>query len=530
MAALTYPSVLLVSNWDKQKGVQSKPSGIGEALKALARLHDGVDYAQLDTAKLKSAAELRERIDAIEAGVKKKLKAAGDQAKLVATLAKKWEAEYKKAAQNPKEASAAAASVAKAAADFAEALLQAAAPVQAELAARAQKLEAEAKKDAGRGSDAETADHKLVRSKLVAALRQVKAAAPEAKPVLFMLGVGKTSCGVFMGPSVGASHKALISKLMDGEAGLKFHQGECIWEQKAYTFVGDDVPSGLAKKLQKGLLELTALRLKVRVRKTSGEVDEVDGDDVPLDLADADADSASIPVAPPAPPEARPAAESASAVLAALIVRHKALAAQLDKLQAFDGPAGAGIKGRVDAATQALKDRDSAGAAKQLDQLEQIAKAIVAKKAAKAAAASATAAAAPPAAPTAVPADGKLVAYRKLLLEWDQAKKKAGAQITQFRDSVVSEYPELGSAARSLDQVMQRFNEGLADALDDILNASSGAQRDRHTERAAVIARRYFAMVLADPLFSHVDQNPLVPLTLRATLGNTLKKLIAALA
>jgi hypothetical protein len=342
--------------------------------------------------------------------------------------------------------------------------------------------------------------------------------------VLFMLGVGQRTCSVFLGPSVGASHKALLAKLMDGESGLKFYDGVCIWEEKAYTFVGDDVPSGLAKKLQKGLFDLTAQRYRLRVRKTSGEVDQVEGEVEPDELEAASADAAAESGTGSA---STPSADS-NAALAPLVARHKALASQLDTLKAFDGPAGAGIKTRVDAAMQALKERDVAGAAKMLDQLAQIASAVVASQAAKAAATAASAAA-PTAAATAPRADGKLVAYRKLLLEWDAAKKKASAQIAKFRDTVSAEFPDLAGAARSLDQVMERFNEGLADAIDDTLNAANEAQRERHRDRAAAIARRYFMQVKADPLFRHVDENPVGPLTVRATLGDTLKKLIAAL-
>jgi hypothetical protein len=122
-----------------------------------------------------------------------------------------------------------------------------------------------------------------------------------------------------------------------------------------------------------------------------------------------------------------------------------------------------------------------------------------------------------------------VVAYRKLLLEWDTAKKRAGSQIAGFQQAVLKDYPDLAKAAGQLDQVMQRFNEGLADALDGAISAENGAEEDKFNRRAVEIAQRYFLMVKADPLFRHIDENPLAALTVRATIGDTLKKLLAGL-
>src|SRR5690606_13681287 len=53
-----------------------------------------------------------------------------------------------------------------------------------------------------------------------------------------------------------------------------------VYENKAWTFVGDSIPTGgFAKKLQKGLQDLTGVRYAVRVRKFDGEADEAEGDD-----------------------------------------------------------------------------------------------------------------------------------------------------------------------------------------------------------------------------------------------------------
>ena len=107
MADLTYPAALLAANWDKQKGVAAKPSGIGDGLKQLKKLYDAADASVLDTTKPKTLAEVEERLALLDGDFKRKVKSLCDQAKTLATIAKKWEGEYKKSTQNPKEASAA---------------------------------------------------------------------------------------------------------------------------------------------------------------------------------------------------------------------------------------------------------------------------------------------------------------------------------------------------------------------------------------------------------------------------------------
>jgi hypothetical protein len=130
----------------------------------------------------------------------------------------------------------------------------------------------------------------------------------------------------------------------------------------------------------------------------------------------------------------------------------------------------------------------------------------------------------------AAPVDGRLVAYRRLLLEWEQARKSAATQVAGFRDRIAREFPVLAQPAQMLDKVMLRFNQELGDAIDAAINAQDGTQRDQLSAVAAGIARRYLLTVGTDPLFNHVDANPIAPLNVRQTLGAPLARLVKTLA
>ena len=71
--------------------------------------------------------------------------------------------------------------------------------------------------------------------------------------------------------------------LMGKDTGLKYHRGQCIYEQGCYTFVGPTVAPGMKRKLEVGLLALTGRRFRAMVRR--GEVEEArhgSGVDLPV--------------------------------------------------------------------------------------------------------------------------------------------------------------------------------------------------------------------------------------------------------
>lgn len=368
---------------------------------------------------------------------------------------------------------------------------------------------AQAEKDA-QASDDEDQAPDLLTTGMVPLLRAIKKG--DSPPLPALIAVAGKGCAVLIARKpIAPPRRKLLADYLDNASGIKYLAGQCLWEAEAYTFVLPGGAAGMAKKLQAALLEQTAQRCKVRAR---GE----DPDDV--DSADEDEGSEVEAEAEAAAPAAEPTDAAESAQVQA------ALTKLLPALQA----AMASHPERKEAIAKALsmfpvlfKAGKVADAKKLVLQLASLLKTLQAP-----AQATGTEVAPPPPPP---PRDeGRLVAYRKLLLEWDQAKKQARAQIAGFRDTVSAQFPSLRESAATLDQVMERFNDGLADALDDILNAANEGLRQRHRDRAVAIAQRYFLMIRTDPLFSHVDQNPVGALTVRDTLGAPLKKLIAALA
>lgn len=298
MPTIAYPPVLGVAHWDKQSKALKKSKSItelGEALKALSKRHEAIDADLLEAGAATAAADI-ERRRAQVAAAAKGVRAVADDAKELDGRARKLEAELKK----DKQPGDAALAVAKAAAAYAGELLkleQSALGAVGELDKRLAAAKADAKKPAA-GADEDSPERKLVLSRVLAGLRAAKNAQPGAPAVQCLIALGNKRCLAYLSNSVGASHRKLLTDLMPDDSGFKFFTGECRWENKAHTFIGDSMPGGLAKKLQQGLFELTKLRVKVRVRKTTGEAEEAEGDEMP-DLAD-DAPGAAAAATPKA--------------------------------------------------------------------------------------------------------------------------------------------------------------------------------------------------------------------------------------
>ena len=381
MSADAYPQDLVAATWDKKKGTiaKVKSTGIGEALKALQKLHAGVAWSLFDANGVASLAELETKEKAIEAATAKQLKPLLAQAKAVDVLASRWAADFTKDKLIPKSAAQAAAGVAKAAKDLAAEVGQAGAAAQAECLALKTKLLA-AQKKADDDEDEESADDLALGKKLVTVLKALRTRDPEQPPLQFMAVVAKGQARVFIGKKAGPAQKAMLTRLIGGGS-VKAAAGVCVWEKNTVTFVCDPPPSGLAKLLAACLLELTGARRKVRVRGTAA--------DAPVEGAGDDEDDGDAPKQ-----QAQPTDTAAlEAELAALALRLKEAKAELDRLRAYDTPVGANLRERVAAIEQALQARQPQGVGKLLDQLAQVAKAVAAQRGGAGAAAAGAAAA-----------------------------------------------------------------------------------------------------------------------------------------
>lgn len=284
MPASTYPTALTPASWEKHKGViaKVKPTGIGEALKALAKLHGGIDFGAFVDGASKTVSEAEAKLAALDGEARKADKAA-EQARSVAALARKAEADFKASKLIPKSARDAAAAVAQAAADFARELDEAGPTAQAALARKLDALRAAAAKAAPEKEEDDT-DLVKLKTMVVGAMRQAKSTQgkPDAKAVNFMIAEKGKAVMAYVTPrSVGESQKKVLRRLIGSESGVKFYAGEVSFDtqHKAWMFEGASLPTGgFGKKLQGGLKELTGTAYKLRVRKTGGEIEEVPGD------------------------------------------------------------------------------------------------------------------------------------------------------------------------------------------------------------------------------------------------------------
>jgi len=127
MASVNLPITLGPAFWDKQKAVLAKvadapPTKLGEELKALAKLHIGIEWSRFDEAKLTTFDAAQKRLAELEAAAKGELKMLSTRAGAVATEAEKFQAAAKKKAQllkDLKDPLVAAESIAKAATEYA---------------------------------------------------------------------------------------------------------------------------------------------------------------------------------------------------------------------------------------------------------------------------------------------------------------------------------------------------------------------------------------------------------------------------
>jgi hypothetical protein len=134
---------------------------------------------------------------------------------------------------------------------------------------------------------------------------------------------------------------------------------------------------------------------------------------------------------------------------------------------------------------------------------------------------------APPPVTSDGPKEGRTVAYRKLLLAWDAAKKKVYAELQKLEQALLDEYaddpdlPEMRQKVRKLDEVLGGLDDRLQDKLDEALNANGSALPALHRQAVAVI-EDYEAYVENDAFIDALEDNPLMPLSVRKTLATTL--------
>jgi hypothetical protein len=140
---------------------------------------------------------------------------------------------------------------------------------------------------------------------------------------------------------------------------------------------------------------------------------------------------------------------------------------------------------------------------------------------------------APPATPAApARAEGAKVTYAKSRLAWLAARQKVESDMEKLRKEMIATFeddedsPELDKLYRArVAPVMAALDESLADKLDEAINAEDPGKRQMLIGEARQIIQRYTDYVDGESLIADLDDNPFVPVAIRATLTSTLSAL-----
>ena len=88
---------------------------------------------------------------------------------------------------------------------------------------------------------------------------------------------GRNTAVLIMLRAISPARRKLLAEAVDAKGGMKFIVGECLFENKALTFVVRSPSAALAKRVRQALLDQTGMRFKVAVRGDDG--DDEDGED-----------------------------------------------------------------------------------------------------------------------------------------------------------------------------------------------------------------------------------------------------------
>jgi hypothetical protein len=125
-----------------------------------------------------------------------------------------------------------------------------------------------------------------------------------------------------------------------------------------------------------------------------------------------------------------------------------------------------------------------------------------------------------------------VVAYAKSRLAWIAARQKMESDIDALRAKIVDTFkddaiaPQIETNYRAkVAPVLARLDESLADKLDEATKATDPAARAKLVAEAKSKLSFYAKYLAAEPLLKDLDENPFLPLTIRATIGGTIQQL-----
>lgn len=357
MAQVKLPAALTAAHWDKQKSALAKAAKapatkLPDELKELAKLNGAIDWDEFNADNYDSEGEIAAITGELDKAVGGAVKALLAQLQTVEKSATSFETEAKKDKAFPKEPLTAVAAIIKAAKDHRDEVNASVEAAKKALKTKGDKLAAEQKK-AGAGGP----PPKLVataRSRLLSTIGLLVKPGGAPKPVRFMIVQGKKTTGLALAYAVGPAQEKLLKGLLPGEAPykvLKDPKAQVIWENKSLTFVSDKLSGTILKKIQLWLKKQFKLNLKMRVRKSDGQVEEGDaGEDISDDLL-------------------KQAASAASGLTTADVSKRRADMAD-DIKKGLAGPAQAQIKALYASITELIKAGKADEADEALDEME----------------------------------------------------------------------------------------------------------------------------------------------------------------
>jgi len=310
---------------------------------------------------------------------------------------------------------------------------------------------------------------------------------------------GKTAVVLLSRRAIGPSRRRLLADALGQAAGVRYIPGECLFEQKALTFVVTTEVSGLARKLRAALLEQTGLRLKVRVRGDDPTLVDTDGDDE---------ETAATP--PPAT-----AAAATAPLIAQLRSRLLALGPRIR--QAAASPAEkAAIFGLVTQLQQSLQRGEG-------EQSQALLKSLAQRLVEAGTSAGA---------PVRIVS---MVRLQQARLQWETTRATLRQRLRLLETKTLAffadrpEFSRAQAAVGRLDEVMAALDEDLIDTLDDALNESDPARRLDIQAEALLCVEDYADFVRSSALVADLDANPFTPVDIRETVLRSAGQLHAAL-
>jgi len=138
--------------------------------------------------------------------------------------------------------------------------------------------------------------------------------------------------------------------------------------------------------------------------------------------------------------------------------------------------------------------------------------------------------------PKVAAATGPKVVFQQTRLEWDTTRKQVRAELQKLEAKIVadcqgeSDIADIQAGTKNLYTLLEVLDERLIDKLDEALNATEAAQRQRLHLQAREIVDEYIEFIDTDDLVADIDSNGFVDVAVRSTLTRTLNALASKLA